>query len=100
MLRLDALPPNRGFTFQNERGEPQFLGFPALQVEAKKRAVALAALGMKKGDRLGMVVVDPRDFVLTFLGAIRAGIVPVPLYPPIHLGNQESYIRQTAAILT
>jgi fatty-acyl-CoA synthase len=55
---------------------------------------------MKKGDRLGMVVVDPEDFVSTFLGAIRVGVVPVPLYPPVHLGNLESYTRQTAAILS
>jgi len=99
LLRLEAAPPDLGFTFQNERGESRFLSFSELNAEARRRGAALQGLGMKKGDRLGMVVVDPEDFVSTFLGAMRAGVVPVPLYPPVHLGNLESYTRQVAAIL-
>ncbi|WP_395838216.1 AMP-binding protein [Cystobacter fuscus] len=100
LLRLDEAPATRGFTFQNERGEEHFVGFPALHAESRRRGAALQALGMKKGDRLGMVIIDPEDFIVTFLGALRVGVVPVPLYPPVHLGNLESYTRQAAAILS
>jgi fatty-acyl-CoA synthase len=99
LLRLDAAPAARGFTFQNERGESRFVGFRELHAEARRRGTALQALGMSKGDRLGMVVVDPEDFVSTFLGAVRVGVVPVPMYPPVHLGNLGTYTRQSAAIL-
>jgi fatty-acyl-CoA synthase len=98
--RLDAVPTHRGFAFQNERGESRFVPFPELHAAARARGAALQALGMNKGDRLGMVVVDPEDFVVTFLGALRVGVVPVPLYPPLHLGNLESYTRLAVAILT
>jgi benzoate-CoA ligase family protein len=40
---------------------------------------ALVALGMKKGDRLILVVKDCAEFFYLFWGAIKAGIVPVPL---------------------
>jgi acyl-CoA synthetase (AMP-forming)/AMP-acid ligase II len=100
LLRLDEAPATRGFTFQNERGEERFVGFPTLHAESRRRGAALQALGMKKGDRLGMVIIDPEDFIATFLGALRVGVVPVPLYPPMHLGNLESYTRQAAAILS
>ncbi|HEU4386126.1 MAG TPA: benzoate-CoA ligase family protein [Anaeromyxobacteraceae bacterium] len=40
---------------------------------------ALLGLGVKKGDRLLLVVKDCPEFVYLFWGAIKAGIVPVPL---------------------
>ena len=39
-----------------------------------------------------MVMPDGEDFVPTFLGAVWAGIVPVPLYPPLSLGKLDAYI--------
>jgi len=99
LLALDDIPERRGFTFQDERGTARFASFRALHAEARRRGAALQALGMKKGDRLGMVVIDPEEFVAVFLGALRVGVVPVPLYPPMHLGNLDGYTRQTAAIL-
>ncbi len=40
---------------------------------------ALLGLGVKKGDRLVMMVKDCPEFFYLFWGAIKAGIVPVPL---------------------
>jgi len=40
---------------------------------------ALLALGLRRGDRLLMVVKDCAEFFYSFWGAIKAGIVPVPL---------------------
>jgi benzoate-CoA ligase family protein len=40
---------------------------------------ALVALGVRRGDRLVMVVKDCAEFFYLFWGAIKAGIVPVPL---------------------
>ncbi len=40
---------------------------------------ALLGLGVKRGDRLVMVVKDCPEFLYLFWGAIKAGIVPVPL---------------------
>ena len=40
---------------------------------------ALAGLGLKRGDRLLLIVKDCPEFFYLFWGAIKAGIVPVPL---------------------
>ncbi|HET9596255.1 MAG TPA: benzoate-CoA ligase family protein [Anaeromyxobacteraceae bacterium] len=40
---------------------------------------ALLALGVRRGDRLLMVVKDCPEFFYLFWGAVKAGIIPVPL---------------------
>jgi len=92
--------PELGFTFQDAKGNETTYLFPEMEVETARRAAALQALGLKKGDRVGLIVIEPEDFVLTFLAAIRVGVVPVPLYPPMSFGNLQAYVDRTARILT
>ena len=40
---------------------------------------ALLGLGLAPGDRIVLVLQDGIDFVCSFLGAIRVGVVPIPL---------------------
>ena len=60
---------------------------------------ALQALGAKKGDRVALILPDNADFVFAFLGAIRAGLVPVPIYPPTGLGKLAGYLDNTLHIV-
>ena len=60
---------------------------------------ALQALGLRKGDRAALILPNNDDFVLCFLGAIRAGIIPVPIYPPMALGQLQSYLDNTRHIV-
>ena len=60
---------------------------------------ALQALGAKKGDRVALILPDNADFVFTFLGAIRAGLVPVPIYPPTGLGKLAGYLDNTLHVV-
>jgi fatty-acyl-CoA synthase len=46
-----------------------------------------------------MMVVDNEDFVLTFFGAVSAGMVPVPMYPPLPLGRLHIQIDRALGIL-
>src|SRR5207244_5833422 len=39
----------------------------------------LRRLGVRREERVAMIMLDTVDFPCVFLGAIRAGIVPVPL---------------------
>ena len=66
--------------------------------EAERRGAQLAARGLEKGDRLAIVIPDGDEFVLSFLGAIFAGIVPVPMYPQLSFKNVESYHDTVAHI--
>ena len=72
-------------------GRGDVYSFVQVAEETARRAGALQALGLRRGDRLGMVVIEPEDFVLTFLACLRVGVVPVPFYPPLGLGNFAAY---------
>ncbi len=89
----------RGYTFTAADGKEDFHSFDRLRAEAMKRARHFRQLGLKKGDRLAMVLPDGVDFVPTFFGALWAGLVPVPLYPPLTLGRLDSYLDALVTIL-
>lgn len=88
-----------GYTFLDNALQPSTWPFSKLVFEARRRGAALRARGLNKGDRLALIIPEPEDFVLTFLGAVTAGIVPVPMYPPLALGRLDSYVQSAAAIL-
>ena len=92
---------DRGFTFLGAKGpgEELFLSFDALRLDVIRRAAHLRALGLRKGDRVAMIVPDGQDFIPTFLAALWAGIVPVPLYPPLSLGKLDAFMEALTNIL-
>jgi fatty-acyl-CoA synthase len=69
-----------GFTFYSSRGEPlQALSYAEMRDRVEARARRLAGLGLATGDRVAMIGETTPDFVITFLAAVRARVVPVPL---------------------
>jgi acyl-CoA synthetase (AMP-forming)/AMP-acid ligase II len=105
--------PTRGFRFFPETGIVGFPGgptngadtseasfsFTAVERISARFGGALQALGLRKGDRVALILPNNDDFVLCFLGAIRAGIVPVPIYPPMALGVLQTYLDNTRHIV-
>jgi fatty-acyl-CoA synthase len=69
-----------------------------MAIEAERRAGALLSMGLVKGDRLALVVPASDEFVLSFLGAIFAGVVPVPIYPQLSFKNVSAYHETVAHI--
>src|SRR5436309_11226492 len=55
------------------------LSYRDLQKQSCRVANLLRRLGVRREERVAMVMLDTVDFPAVFLGAIRAGIVPVPL---------------------
>jgi fatty-acyl-CoA synthase len=80
---LFALPrgETRGFRFIGSDGQERYFPYQALEAEALRRAALLAARGIVKGDRVALVVPEGHEFVLSFLGTVLAGAVPVPIFP-------------------
>jgi fatty-acyl-CoA synthase len=91
VLRENAVHSDRSVTFLRATGEERTVGYPDLWREACRRAHALASLGLKRGDRVALVLPEPDEFVLTFIAALTAGIVAVPIYPPQTLAKMEAY---------
>jgi fatty-acyl-CoA synthase len=81
-VRAAAQEPERGFTFVRSDRSERRMSFRELYECASRRASALKRAGLAKGDRLAIIVIEAEDFIPTFFGAVLAGIVPVPLYPP------------------
>jgi len=55
------------------------LTYGGLQLTTRRVANMLRRLGVRREERVAMVMLDTIDFPAVFLGAIRAGVVPVPL---------------------
>src|SRR5207253_2426491 len=55
------------------------LTYSGLQTQSRRLANLLRRLGVRREERVAMIMLDTVDFPVVFLGAIRAGVVPVPL---------------------
>src|SRR6516162_1391867 len=107
--------PTRGYRFVPETGVPGFgdaggaatsaaaseesFSYTAVEHVSGRFGGALQALGLRKGDRVALILPNNDDFVLCFLGAIRAGIIPAPIYPPMALGQLQAYLDNTRHIV-
>src|ERR1700677_2592702 len=55
------------------------LTYGALQKQSRRLANMLRRLGVHSEQRVAMIMLDTTDFPIVFLGAMRAGVVPIPL---------------------
>ncbi|MDQ2870564.1 MAG: fatty acyl-AMP ligase, partial [Acidobacteriota bacterium] len=83
--------PERGFRFIGFGPQERAFSWDELRREAGKRAAHLAGSGLSPGDRLALVISDGPEFVLSFVAAVMAGIVPVPVFPPATARAIEQY---------
>jgi 4-hydroxybenzoate-CoA ligase len=67
------------------------LTYGDLQKQSCRVANMLRRLGVRREERVAMIMLDTVDFPSVFLGAIRAGIVPVPLNTLL-TSDQYAYI--------
>jgi acyl-CoA synthetase (AMP-forming)/AMP-acid ligase II len=95
-----AAAHDSGVTFVDAREHDSFHPWPVLLSRAKKVAGALRKRGISPGDRVAIVLPTSPGFCDAFFGALFAGAVPVPLYPPVRLGRLDEYHRATARMLS
>ena len=89
-----------GFTYYTARGEvADVLTYAALGARAEETASRLIALGLKPGDRIGVLAETEADFAAAFCGALVAGLVPAPLPLPVAFGPREAYNAQLRRIV-
>jgi long-chain acyl-CoA synthetase len=58
---------------------PRPVSYRELDAACNAVARGIAKAGLRPGDRIGIVSLNRAEFVTTLLGAMRAGIVPVPV---------------------
>jgi acyl-CoA synthetase (AMP-forming)/AMP-acid ligase II len=89
-----------GYRFLDEASDAEpFFTHAGIERQSARFGGALQALGLVKGDRVALILPDNTDFVFAFLGALRAGVVPVPIYPPTGLGKLAGYLENTLHIV-
>jgi fatty-acyl-CoA synthase len=102
---VDSLAARAGDTEQGyhhytrEDVEPEFVSFAALHRRARRVAAALQERGIARGERVGLILPDSAEFVDAIYGTMVAGAIPVPVYPPMALGQLDAYLENTTHIL-
>jgi fatty-acyl-CoA synthase len=89
---------DRGFTFLAGRTERP-IAFAELRERARAMARRLRGAGLAPGDRAVLILPSEEEFVQVFLGAVLAGVVPVPLYPPFAGQRMEAYADRIRAVM-
>jgi fatty-acyl-CoA synthase len=98
MLSAAARQPS-GVTFVGLREQEERLSWAEVDARARRAAGTLASRGVRPGDRVAIVLRTEPAFLDAFFGALHAGAVPVPLYPPVRLGRMDEYVAATSRML-
>ena len=75
------------------------LTYDGLRRGAEEVAAGLRGLGVGVGQTVALMLPTSLDFFLAFMGILRAGCIPVPIYPPARLHLIEDHLRRHATIL-
>lgn len=63
----------------HDPGQPQVVTYRALDADCDAVARGLARAGLVPGDRIGILSLNRHEVIATVLGAMRAGVIPVPI---------------------
>lgn len=103
---LDALDwhadihPNRSHVvLWDEHDKNAEISYGTLAKKSSSIAVALLDRGVVQGDRIALMLPTGKDFLFSFFGILRAGCVPVPIYPPANLSRLEDHLTRQIDIL-
>jgi acyl-CoA synthetase (AMP-forming)/AMP-acid ligase II len=89
---------DRGFRFADTK-EELFVSFRTLTAEVRRVAASFQVLKLSYGDRLAIIMPDHQPFIIAFLAALSAGLIPVLMYPPLSLTRYENWNETAKGIL-
>ena len=95
----EAARSSHGYLFVGARGAEVRKSYAEMYDSALRVAGSFAALGLRRGDLVAIIVGDSESFLTTLFGASIAGLVPASLYPPATTSELQSYLDATARVL-
>jgi acyl-CoA synthetase (AMP-forming)/AMP-acid ligase II len=98
LLALDRVTM-RGARFLSASMAETFYPYNEVLKRIKTSAATLQAAGLKRGDRVAVILPTSIQFFDAFLGAQLAGGVPTALYPPFRLGKLDEYFARLKEML-
>jgi acyl-CoA synthetase (AMP-forming)/AMP-acid ligase II len=72
--------------------------YDRLWAQSARYAGALDRAGVRAGDKVCLIYPTCAEFFYTFIGALRLGAVPVPLYPTLGVEGTASLLRDSQAV--
>jgi fatty-acyl-CoA synthase len=79
--------------------EERYISYREIYGEARRRAAHLGRLGLRKGDRVALMISEAHEFIMTFLGCVIAGAIPASLSPPMATKAGENFLATAARIV-
>ena len=92
-------PARVHITLYDEDEQPEELTYAALAAGADAVAAGLQARDLQPGQTVALMLPTSRAFFDGFYGILRAGGIPVPLYPPARLSQLEEHLQRQVQIL-
>ncbi|MDO8718423.1 MAG: AMP-binding protein [Polaromonas sp.] len=86
-------------TLYGEGESMEDIRYGALQAQARALAAGLQQQGLGAGEKVAVMLPTGREFFAAFYGALYAGCIPVPLYPPARPSQIEDHMRRSAGII-
>lgn len=99
LMYAEAAPDKSHIYFYDENGQEEIITYGKLLAQSSKIAHSFRELGLKEGETVAIMQPTNPGFFYTFFGALLAGGIPVPIYPPFRMHMLEAYAQQEAKIL-
>lgn len=97
--QAEARPDRVHVLLRQEDGSERPITYGNLWRGARAAAAGLRGLGVDPGAAVALMLRTEPAFFEAFFGALMAGLVPVPIYPPVRRDRIEEYARRQATIL-
>ena len=96
---VDRQPGRRHLTLYGDHDQLESLTYGQLFDSSLEVAAGLRAQGLIPGQPVAIMLPTSFDYFYVFYGALLAGLVPVPLYPPVRPSQLEDHLRRQVRIL-
>jgi acyl-CoA synthetase (AMP-forming)/AMP-acid ligase II len=93
MRRRAAVSPDRPYFHLFD----ETVTYGRLWQESGRHAAGLGDAGVAPGDKVALIYPTCAEFFYTFFGILRAGAVPVPLYPTLGVEGTATILRDAEA---
>src|ERR1043165_3230800 len=97
LFREHAASDRTAITDLRDPRRPRPVSFRELDAACDACARGLLRSGLHPGDRVGILSVNRAEFVVTLLGSMRAGIVPVPINVKLSAETVAYILRDSGA---
>lgn len=83
--------PDHPYMWEKVNGQYQSFSYSQIHSEVLAFGAGLMAMGIKKGDRIGLLAEGRRDWIVAELGMFYAGAINVPLSVKLEAGTDVSF---------